>query len=353
MLGTRKGGFILHSLDRRRWGLAGPYFEGVPIYHMFLDPRDGRTAYAAAVDSHWGHTVHRARIGGVFRRTGEAPKFAPDTDLAVERIWHLEPGLPDEPGTLYAGVAPAALFKSDDRGDSWEPLDGLNRHPTRKDWKPGQGGLCLHSILVDPRDSRHLVVGISAVGTWDSRDGGERWTMENQGVRADFLPTRFPEFGQCVHKLAWDSAHDGSIFHQNHCGTYFRGPAGGRWTDVSGGLPSDFGFPIAAHPHRKGTAYVVPLVGAFNRVTTGGQMAVWRTPNRGRTWRKLTRGLPGRNAYACVLREGLATDEGDPVGVYVGTTTGQLYGSRDEGDTWTALAEHLTPILSVSTGAVA
>jgi hypothetical protein len=351
--GTKKGVFVFHSKDRRRWSLAGPYMLGASTYHAILDPRDGRTLYGAAphTDEPWGPVLYRGRIGQGLTPTKSAPRFKEDSGLAVKRIWHIEPSPADDPETVYAGVEPAALFRSDDRGDTWEDFDALNYHPTRKEWQPGNGGLCLHSVLVDPRDPDHLVVGISAVGTFESRDGGERWTTENRGVRADFLPTKYPEMGQCVHHLAWDSAGDGSIFQQNHCGTYHRGPGGGKWTEITEGLPSDFGFPIAVNPHRKGTAYVVPLEG-MGRVPPGRQLAVWSTTDRGKRWRKNAKGLPGPQAYAGVLREGLATDQEDPVGVYVGTSTGQLFASRDEGAAWNLITASLPTIHSVSAAEV-
>jgi hypothetical protein len=349
MVGTRKGAFIFHSADRRRWSILGPYLEGTPVYHMILDPRDGRTVYAGADSEHWGPTVHSARIGEGFGVPKGAPKFPAGSGLAVKRIWHVEPGPGD---TLLAGVEPAALFRSYDGGASWEGYDALNLHPTRSTWQPGFGGLCLHSILVDPNDEGHLVVGISAVGTWESMDGGETWKAENKGVRAEFLPNKYPEIGQCVHKLVWDSAGDGSIFHQNHCGVYHRGPGGGAWTEVSKGLPSDFGFPMAADPHRGRTAFVIPLTADQNRVPPGGALAVWRTTNGGRRWTKLSKGLPRPHAYQGVLREGLTTDSEDPLGVYFGTNTGQLYASRDGGESWKAVAIHMPPILSVSAGEV-
>jgi len=205
-------------------------------------------------------------------------------------------------------------------------------------------------VLVDPRNARHLIVGISAVGAFETRDGGRSWTMENRGVRAEFLPNKYPEWGQCVHKLAWDASGDGSLFQQNHCGTYHRGPDGGEWTEVTKGLPSDFGFPIAVHPRQKHTAFVAPLVGAGNRVFPKGQMAVWKTTNRGKAWRRSTKGLPGPGAYLGVLREGMAVDAADPIGVYVGTNTGQLFASRDEGESWKMISDFLPPIFSVTAG---
>src|SRR2546422_1857272 len=293
-VGTKKGGFLFHSPDRKKWSVAGPFMEGGAVYHMILDPRDGRTVYASAPmgSEPWGPAIYRGRAGEEPKATQASPKFKEGSDLSVSRVWHIEPGPSKTPDTIYAGVEPAALFRSDDRGDSWHDLDSLNYHPTRKEWQPGGGGLCLHSVLVDPRNARHLIVGISAVGAFETRDGGRSWTTENRGVRAGFLPNQYPEWGQCVHKLAWDASGDGSLFQQNHCGTYHRGPDGGAWTEVTKGLPSDFGFPIAAHPRRKHTAFVAPLVGAGNRVFPKGQMAVWKTTNSGKAWRSSTKGLP-------------------------------------------------------------
>lgn len=352
LVGTRKGGFVFHSADRRKWSLEGPYMEGVSVYHMVLDPRDGRTVYGAAMNAaeQWGPALFRGALGGAPKATRTAPKFREGSGLAVSRLWHVEPGTADAPDTVYAGVEPAALFRSDDRGDTWQDFPALNYHPTRKDWQPGFGGLCAHSVLVDPRDGRHLLVGISSVGTFESRDDGASWTMENRGVRAGFLPNPYPEFGQCVHHLAWDGGGDGSLFHQNHCGTYRRSPDGGSWTEVTKGLPSDFGFALAAQPGRKSTAYVAPLIGAENRVPPQGQLAVWKTTNGGKAWRRSTKGLPGPAAFMGVLREGMAADLADPAGVYLGTNTGQLYASRDEGASWRAISTNLPPILSVAAG---
>jgi len=352
LVGTKKGGFVFHSPDRRRWSVLGPYLPGMPVYHMILDPRDGRTVYAASLNPGevWGPGLYRGRLGSVPALTKSAPKFREGSGLAVKALWHIEPGPEDVPGSLLAGVEPAALFRSDDRGDSWSGYDALNHYPGRENWSPGFGGLCAHSVLLDPRDSRHLVVGISAVGAFESKDGGASWKPENGNVRAGFLPNPYPETGQCVHHLVWDSARDGSIFHQNHCGTYHRGPEGGPWTEVTKGLPSDFGFAIVAHPHEKHTAYVAPLIGGENRVPPKSQLAVWKTSNRGRSWKRLTKGLPGPGAYMGVLREAMSADGGDPAGLYLGTNTGQLYASRDEGASWKPIATTLPPILSVSAG---
>jgi len=348
-VGTKKGGFLFHSSDRRKWSVAGPFMAGNSVYHMILDPRDGRTVYAGAPmgAEPWGPAIYRGRAGEQLKATRAAPKFKEGSDLSVSRVWHIEPGAENAPETIYAGVEPAALFRSDDRGDTWQDNEALNYHATRKEWQAGGGGLCLHSILVDPHNPKHVVIGISAVGAFESRDAGRTWAMVNKGVRAGFLPNQYPEFGQCVHKLAWDASRDGSIFQQNHSGTYHRGPDGGPWTEVTKGLPSEFGFPIAAHPHAKHTAFVTPLIGAMNRVFPKGQMAVWKTANAGKTWRRLTKGLPGPSAFVAVLREGMAADTRDPAGLYIGTSTGQLFASRDEGESWKMVADFLPPILSV------
>lgn len=352
LVGTKKGGFIFHSTDRRRWSVLGPYCPGMPVYHLVLDPRDGRTVYAGSyyAGTVWGPAFYRGQLGSDLEVTKSAPKFKEDSGLALKEIWHIEPGPQDAPGTVYAGVEPAALFRSDDGGDSWTGFDSLNYYPGRDQWNPGNGGLCAHSVLVDPRDPRHLLVGISSVGTFESRDGGESWTTENRNVRAGFLPDPYPETGQCIHHLVWDSAGDGSIFHQNHCGTYYRGPEGGAWTEITKGLPSDFGFAIAADPRRPHTAYVAPLIGGENRIPPKTQLAVWKTTNAGRTWKRFTKGLPGPGAYMGVLREAMATDANDPVGVYLGTNTGQLYASRDAGASWKPIHTTLSPILSVAAG---
>ena len=352
LVGTKKGAFIFHSADRRRWTSSGPYIPGLPVNHAILDPRDGRTFYLAAPNpgEMWGPGVYRGKLGSAPDLTKSAPAFRQGGSLAMKAIWHLEPGPADEPQSLYAGVEPAALFRSDDRGDTWSGYDALNDYPGREKWTPGFGGLCAHSVLVDPRNPRHLLVGISSVGTFESKDDGKSWTTENRNVRAGFLPNPYPETGQCIHHLTWDSAGDGSIFHQNHCGTYYRGPEGGAWTEVTKGLPSDFGFAIAADPLAKHTAYVAPLIGGENRVPPKGQLAIWKTTNKGRTWKRSTKGLPGPGAYMGVLREGMATDAQDPTGVYVGTNTGHLYASRNAGEVWTALSTSLPPVLSVSAG---
>ncbi len=359
VVGTRKGLFLFHSRDRKRWSSKGPYFKGDQIRHAVLDPRDGKTVWAAVTSEHWGAiAVRSTNFGGRWIRGKEGPRFSKDSGLSVTRIWQLRPGLD---GDLWAGVEPAGLFRSDDDGNSWASIDALNSWPDRKNWQPGGGGLCLHTILPYPGDPKRMLIGISAVGTFGTSDSGESWRLMNGGIRryTPGTPRAEDEIGACVHKMARDAEDPALVYHQNHVGVFRRRRGDPAWTVIEKGLPiSDrknplsFGFPIVAHPHDGETAYVVPLEGDFNRVTLGGAMAVFRTTNGGKRWERLAKGLPQKNAWFTVLRDGMRTDDGDPAGVYVGTTTGQLYSSRDDGDSWQLLAEYLPQVQSVEAGTV-
>jgi len=352
LAGTKKGLFILSSTDRRRWELLGPFQNGREVNHATYDGRSGRI-YATANDSWFGcEVVWSNDLGKSWATAKQNPAFPEKSGLKVERIWHLEPGRPSEPQVLYAGVAPAALFRSDDGGVTWTELESLTQHPSRPKWHPGAGGLCLHSIVVDPSDPKRMFVGISAVGVFRTEDGGQNWTVANQGTRAEFLPEKYPEYGQCVHKLLLADGKQSLLFQQNHCGVYRSADAGRTWQEITAGLPSDFGFPLGLHPREPETLFVLPLKGADFRCPPEGKLRVFRSRNGGKSWDTLSKGLPQENAFVGVYREGMATDSLNPAGVYFGTNTGKIFGSADEGDTWQTLADNLPPVYSISTAVV-
>jgi len=348
MVGTRKGAFVFTSEDgRRKWKSSGPCFEGKEVYHMAYDKRNG-TLLACVNNMHWGPSVEQSKdLGTSWKKTRGPPRFPKESGLSVSKVWHVEPGREDEPEVLYLGVAPACLFKSEDGGSSWTPNESMMNDPTRKKWEPGAGGLCLHSILLREKDPKRMHVAISAVGTMGTKDGGETWEFQNKHVRADFLPNKYPVYGQCVHKIVRNHRRPDVIYQQNHCGAYRSDDDGADWVDISPGLPSRFGFPMAVDANDPKRIYAIPLAGDFNRVPPKGRFAVWTSENAGKNWSAKDAGLPNP-AYFTILREGMKTDEEDPCGIYVGTTTGHLFSSRDQGENWTTVAETLPPILSVS-----
>jgi len=378
MVGTRKGGFVFTSDEKRRnWQVGDLQFKSWNVMHMRLDERDQRM-HAAISHDVYGPSTHYSDDYGLSwtqakqvpvipepsesgRPLGtpeEANQAASDAESVlqtpekVRKVWHIAPGRKNEPNVLYAGIQPASLFKSNDRGETWQLVEGLYNHPHRPTWYPGAGGLCLHTILLDPLDLKRMYVGISTGGVYRSDDGGDTWAPFNRNVRADFLPDNFPEYGQCVHKVAMHPSDPQVLYQQNHCGVYRSDNAGEDWIDIGDGkLPSRFGFPIGVHQHQPGTIFVVLEESDAYRVSVDGHFAVWRSQDSGESWQRLTKGLP-ENAHLVVLREAMAVDSLEDAGVYVGTSTGQVFYSRDSGDSWELLADYLPPVLSVEAAVI-
>jgi photosystem II stability/assembly factor-like uncharacterized protein len=301
----------------------------------------------------WGPGLRVSTDLGATWQEPSSVRFAEGRGHSVERVWITKQArTPAGETVLYAGVAPAALFRSSDGGATWEEVQSLTDHESRPQWTPGGGGLMVHSLCPHPTDPARLFVGISAAGAFRTDDGGETWAPKNRGVRADFTPDKFPEVGVCVHHMEMHPANPDILYQQNHCGVYRTDNAGDDWTDISDGLPSRFGFPFAVLPHNGDTVFVCPVESDEYRLMPDGAFRIYRSRNRGDAWEPLTDGLPQTNAHQIVLRHGMTTDTLDPAGVYVGTAGGQLLASRDEGDHWELLFNWLPPITSVQTAVV-
>ncbi|MEU6058906.1 exo-alpha-sialidase [Streptomyces sp. NPDC047097] len=352
--GTRKGLF----LGRRkggRWDFEGPYFTAQAIYSAAIDTRAGTPRLLAGGDSaHWGPSVfHSDDLGASWTEPARpAVSFPKDTGASLERVWQLHPAGPAAPGVVYAGTEPAALFRSEDGGESFALVRPLWEHPTRSQWVPGGGGEGLHTVVTDPRTPDAVTVAVSTAGVFRTEDGGAHWSPSNHGVSAVFLPDRHPEFGQCVHKVAQGAGDPDRLYLQNHWGVYRSDDAGASWTDIGEGLPSDFGFALAAHPHRTDTAYVFPITADADRVPADRRCRVYRTGDGGGSWEALSAGLPEHDHYGTVLRDALCTDDADPAGVYFGNRNGELYASGDDGESWELLASHLPDVLCVRAAVV-
>ena len=348
LLGTKKGAFILKSdAERRDWVLSGPFCETWPTNHVIADPATG-TIYAAGGNEWFGPAVWKSGdLGETWSHSSRGLAYEAGEE-PITAVWSLAPGH----GRLYAGVAPAGLFASDDGGETWTHVEGLSRHPTRPEWQAGGAGLILHSIVLDPEDESRIWVGMSSVGVFHTADGGKTWEPRNSGVRCDYLPEdqRYPEFGQCVHCIVMAPGGSGRLYQQNHCGMYRSDDGGRSWASIENGLPSSFGFPAAAHPRDPERLYLVPLNGDVRgRYMPDAKAAAWATRDGGATWAAKRSGLPQENAYFNVLRQALAVDRLEPAGVYFGTGSGEVYASRDEGESWERIAEHLPAISSVET----
>ena len=358
LVGTMKGAFVLRSdKSRKKWKIEGPHFRGEAVYALLHDTRGDRPRTFAATNSmHWGPTLRTSNDNGAtWSQPGpQTVRFPADSGRALTQIWQIVPGRRTEPDVFYCGVEPAALFESRDGGESWQPNQGLLNHEHQPKWQPGGGGLCLHTIVLDPDNPRRMLIAMSTGGVYRSEDGGKSWRARNSGVRAQFMPEeqRYPEFGQCVHKVVHHPSRPGRLFLQNHWGLYRSDDWGDSWTDIANGVPSDFGFAMQMHPRDPDTVYIVPIEADMFRATPEAKLRVYRTRNAGASWEPLTRGLPQSGAYENVLRDALTADSFDAAGIYFGTRSGKLYGSSDEGASWTEIANALPPIVCVKTGTV-
>jgi photosystem II stability/assembly factor-like uncharacterized protein len=359
LVGTRKGAFVLTSDGRRAdWKISGPHFAGWEIYHMKGSPVNPNRLYASQTSGWFGQQVQRSEDGGLtWEAVGNEFTYdgVPGTHQwydgtqhpwEFKRVWHFEPSL-GEAETVYAGAEDAALFRSTDGGKTWKELPAL-REAKGKLWQPGAGGMCLHTILLDPTNPDRIFVAISAAGAFRSDDGGKSWEPINRGLKSQFeLPDPDAEVGHCVHRIAMHRSKPGVLFMQKHWDVMRSDNSGDNWREVSGNLPSDFGFPIDVHAHEPETIYVVPIKSDSEHFPPDGKLRVYRSRSGGNEWEALTNGLPQRDCYVNVLRDAMAVDSLDECGVYFGTTGGQVYASADAGDTWNAIVRDLPAVLSV------
>jgi len=364
LVGTRKGAFVLTSDGKRdRWDVAGPHFGGWEVYHLKASPADPDRLYASQSSAWFGQVIQRSDDGGrTWNPVGNDFRYdgVPGTHQWYDgtphpwefaRVWHLEPSLTD-PDSVFAGVEDAALFHSTDGGATWQERAGLRGHGSGASWQPGAGGMCLHSIEVDPTDAQRMWVAISAAGVFRTIDGGEKWEPANRGLHSEGIPDPDAEVGHSVHHLAVHPARPDGLFMQKHWDVMRSDDGGDSWQEISGDLPTDFGFVIDVHAHEPDTIYVVPITSDSQHYPPDGRLRVYRSRTGGGEWEPLTAGLPQRDCYVNVLRDAMAVDTLDPCGVYFGTTGGQVYGSADAGDTWAPIVRDLPAVLSVEVQAL-
>jgi hypothetical protein len=380
LVGTKKGAFILSADGKReKWDVSGPHFAGWEIYHVKGSPVDPNRLYASQSSGWFGQVIQRSNDGGKTWDTpgggvaagpdgmpkGESNKFVYDTSSPdgaplhthqwydgtqhpweFKRVWHLEPSL-NNPDTVYAGVEDAGLFRSTDGAQSWRELAGLRGHGTGPSWQPGAGGMCLHTIILDPSDPNRMYIAISAAGAFRTDDGGKTWKPINRGLVSPYIPDPNAEVGHCVHHVAMHKSKPDVLFMQKHWDVMRSDNAGDLWKEVSGNLPTDFGFAIDVHAHQPETIYVVPIKSDSEHFPLEGRLRVYRSKSGGNEWEPLTKGLPQKDCYVNVLRDAMAVDSLDSSGIYFGTTGGQVFVSPDGGDNWTAIVQSLPPVLSV------
>ena len=359
LVGTRKGAFVLTADGaRKKWEVSGPHFAGWEIYHVKGSPVNPDRLYASQTSGWFGQLLQRSDDGGKsWEPVGN--EFAYDGVTGThqwydgtphpwefKRVWHVEPSL-SEPDTVFAGIEDAALFKSTDGGKSWQELSGLRKHGSGPNWQPGAGGMCLHTIIQDPTNPNRMYIAISAAGTFRTDDGGKTWQPVNRGLRSEFMPDPTAEVGHCVHRITLHPSKPNTLFMQKHWDVMRSDDSGDSWHEVSGNLPTDFGFPIDVHAHEPETIYVVPIKSDSEHFPPEGKLRVYRSRSGGNEWEALTKGLPQGDCYVNVLRDAMAVDSLDKCGVYFGTTGGQVYASADAGDTWNAIVRDLPPVLSV------
>jgi photosystem II stability/assembly factor-like uncharacterized protein len=359
LVGTHKGAFILTSDGKRqKWDVSGPHFGGWEVYHMKGSPADPNRLYASQSTGWFGQIIQRSDDGGqTWEAVGNKFEYegTPGTHQwydgtphpwEFKRVWHLEPS-PTDPDTVYAGVEDAALFKTMDGGQTWQELAGLRGHGTGPQWQPGAGGLCLHTILLDKNNPDRIFIAISAAGTFRSDDRGKTWKPITRGLKSEFLPEQEAEVGHCVHRITMHPSRPDVLFMQKHWDVMRSDNAGESWYEVSGNLPSDFGFVVDVHAHEPDTIYVLPIKSDSEHYPPEGKLRVYRSRTGGREWEALTKGLPQSDCYVNVLRDAMAVDSLDSCGVYFGTTGGQVYVSPDAGDNWSPIVENLPAVLSV------
>jgi BNR/Asp-box repeat len=359
LVGTRKGAFILTSDGgRENWEVSGPHFGGWEIYHFAGSPADASRLYMSQSTGWFGQLIQRSDDGGAtWQAMGNKFEYegVPGTHKWYDgtphpwefaRVWHLEPSLAD-PDTVYAGVEDAGLFQSVDGGGTWQELPGLRTHSSASSWQPGAGGMCLHTIILDPSEAGRMYIAISAAGVFRSDDAGKTWRPANRGLRSGGIPDEDAEVGHCVHRIAMHPARPNVLFMQKHWDVMRTDDAGESWREISGDLPSDFGFPIAVHAHEPDTIYVVPITSDSLHYPPDGKLRVYRSRTGGNEWEPLTKGLPQDHCYLNVLRDAMAVDSLDSCGIYFGTTGGQVYASADSGDSWAPIVSNLPSVLSV------
>jgi photosystem II stability/assembly factor-like uncharacterized protein len=381
LVGTRKGAFILESDGKReKWDISGPHFAGWEMYHLKGSPADPNRIYASQTSGWFGQVIQRSDDGGkTWLQPGTPPgppptpgppkaasnKFVYDASAETgapltthqwydgtqhpwefKRVWHLEPSLSD-PDTVYAGVEDAALFRSTDGGENWNEIPGLRGHGTGPKWQPGAGGMCLHTVILDSSNPHRIFIAISAAGAFRTDDGGKTWKPINRGLRSQYIPDPNAEIGHCVHHVAMNAKRPGVLFMQKHWDVMRSDDAGDSWHEISGNLPTDFGFAIDIHAHEPDTIYVVPITSDSHHFVMDGKLRVFRSRSGGNEWEPLTKGLPQRDCYVNVLRDAMAVDSLDQCGIYFGTSGGQVYASADAGDSWNPIVRDLPAVLSV------